>query len=138
MKLTTALLGAGLAAASLAAPASAKDAGQSLVYTVTASHENGAGTLDAACAFRPDWTTEYGPTAIDGVASTGLVGDLQVTCEIYVAGTLRGDATGHGILVARASGTGGTVGTTNVRVCVSAFVQGVVDVAYSVSSCRNV
>lgn len=135
---TRALLGAALAAASLATPASADDAGQSLVYSVTASHPSGAGALEAACAFRPDWTQEYGPTAIDGVAATAVVGDLTVTCEIFVAGSLAGAATGHGGLVATASGTGGTVGTTYVRVCVTASVQGVVDVAYHVSNCRNV
>lgn len=138
MKLIPALLVAGLAVASPAAPASAQDLTQSVVYNVTASHPNGAGTLDAACTFRPDWTAEYGPTAIEGIASTGVVGDLDVTCEIYVAGTLAGSASGGGILVARASGTGGTVGRTYVRVCVSARVQGVVDVGYSVSNCRNV
>ncbi|HWL35114.1 MAG TPA: hypothetical protein VNQ77_02875 [Frankiaceae bacterium] len=138
MKLIPALLGAGLAAASLAVPASAQDVTQGLVYTVTASHPNGAGTLDAACTFRPDWTAEYGDTVIEGVATSGVVGDLDVTCEIYVAGTLAGSASGGGILLARASGTGGTVGRTYVRVCVSARVQGVVDVGYTVSNCRNV
>lgn len=137
MKLIPALLCAGLAAASPAAPASAQDATQGLVYTVTASHEN-AGTLDAACTFRPDQTMEYGATSIEGVATTGVPGDLSVRCEIYVAGTLRGEASGHGLFVARASGTGGTVGRTYVRVCVSAFVQGVVDVAYGASNCRDV
>jgi hypothetical protein len=139
MKLTTALLGAGLAAASLAAPASAQDAGTSVVFTVTASDKGSVGGLEAGCVFTRDLLVQdYGPTYIDGYAETTIVGSVTVTCELFWEGTDRGYVSGNGAFVAVASGTGGFVGTSNVRACVSATATGVVDVGLSVSHCRNV
>ena len=146
MKPLSAVLGAGLAVAALAAPATAVEptsiVNQNLVYTVTASEPGGAGRLEAGCVFRPDrWTADYGPTYIDGWAATaGVASHTSVTCRIYYnTTTLAGEASawdsGNVALIQNARE--GVTGTRGIRVCVSAFTQYIVDVAYSVDRCVN-
>lgn len=142
MVVLRALLGAALAAAGLAAPAAAQPTapGQDLVYTVTATHPEGAGRLSATCVFRPDrWTADYGPTYVDAVASTsGVAQHTWVTCRVYTWGSLSGEVTAESpaSVVAVSGERTGTIGyRPNVTVCVEAGTQYVVDIGFHVSRC---
>lgn len=141
MNVRRTVLGAGLAVAALAAPASAAPpasvVNQNLVYTVTASGQG----VQAGCVFRADrWTADYGPTYIDGFAAAALPGsDTTVTCSIYYNTTTLADSvTATGVSVALIQNyVGDTVGVRGVRVCVDASFQGTIDVSGRASNCQS-
>lgn len=122
---TRTLLGAALAVAALATPATAEPSipQNAFVYSVSTTGAATASTrVDATCVFQADrWTDDYGATTVHAIGTTTGGNWISVRCELFQHGWEAGDETWWADLGA-VYGTGrmGFIPERNVTMCVTA------------------